>query len=139
MGGHVREGIAIYHFLRGLPIHVTTYNAGTTQSIAVVVFLESGEERKATPFANFMTHMSRCHPMPMSAEHLAIVLQSVQMDDFATDSIIREHTTLTDAQWERRKRTDLFLSADEALACGLITEIGSFRPEDGSPIFNISA
>ena len=39
-GGTVADGIALYNYLRTLPIELHLYNAGTVSSIAVIVVLE---------------------------------------------------------------------------------------------------
>jgi ATP-dependent Clp protease, protease subunit len=54
-GGEVAAGIALYNFLRALPVRVVTHNIGSIDSIAVVVFL-AGERRYATPTATFLFH-----------------------------------------------------------------------------------
>src|SRR5579859_1867486 len=54
-GGMVSEGVAIYNYLRGLPINLITYNGGSVASIAVLVYL-SGKTRKASATSTFMIH-----------------------------------------------------------------------------------
>ena len=54
-GGQVREGIAIYNILRGLPCDIVTHNAANVDSIGNVVFL-AGAKRYAAPSATFMFH-----------------------------------------------------------------------------------
>src|SRR5260370_24397301 len=54
-GGNVEVGIALYNFLRALPVKIAFHNTGSADSIATVVFL-AGEERYATNHATFMIH-----------------------------------------------------------------------------------
>ncbi len=37
-GGSVAHGIAIYNFLRGIPVEILTHNFGTVDSIGIIVF-----------------------------------------------------------------------------------------------------
>jgi ATP-dependent Clp protease protease subunit len=38
-GGFVGDGIAIYNYLRNVPIEIIAYNGGMVSSIAVLVFI----------------------------------------------------------------------------------------------------
>ena len=55
MGGYVADGIYLYNHMRGLPVKVVAYNAGSVSSIAVAVFL-AAEERYCSSHAMFMIH-----------------------------------------------------------------------------------
>ena len=54
-GGNLAAGFAAYHFLRSLPIAVTTHNLGNVESIAVLLFL-AGAKRFVVPHGRFMLH-----------------------------------------------------------------------------------
>src|SRR5690554_2608812 len=54
-GGTVYSGIAVYNFIKALPVKVTTHNVSRVDSIANVVFL-AGDERFAAPNASFLFH-----------------------------------------------------------------------------------
>jgi ATP-dependent protease ClpP protease subunit len=54
-GGEVACGMAIYSFLRALPVKVTMHNIGSVDSIGNVIFA-AADERKATPHATFLFH-----------------------------------------------------------------------------------
>lgn len=54
-GGSINAGIALYNYLRTLPIKVTMHNMGMIASIATVVFL-AGDDRYACPHATFLFH-----------------------------------------------------------------------------------
>ena len=54
-GGQVDAGIALYNFLRALPVKLAFHNIGAVDSIANVVF-SAGEERFATAHATFLLH-----------------------------------------------------------------------------------
>lgn len=54
-GGSVAHGIAIYNFLRGIPMEVVTHNFGTVDSIGIIIFC-AGETRLSVPHARFFLH-----------------------------------------------------------------------------------
>ncbi len=54
-GGAVREGIALYNILTGLPCEIVTHNVANVDSIGNVLFL-AGAKRYASPNATFMFH-----------------------------------------------------------------------------------
>src|SRR5690348_17973220 len=54
-GGGVNAGIVLYHYIKGLPIKVTTHNIGQVDSIGNMVFL-AGEERIASQATSFLLH-----------------------------------------------------------------------------------
>jgi ATP-dependent Clp protease, protease subunit len=54
-GGSVDAGVAIYNYLRALPVKLVMHNSGAIDSIANVIF-HAADERKATPHATFLFH-----------------------------------------------------------------------------------
>jgi ATP-dependent Clp protease protease subunit len=54
-GGSVFHGLSIHNFLKGSPVDVTTYNFGTVDSIATVIFC-AGSTRRCVPHARFLIH-----------------------------------------------------------------------------------
>lgn len=54
-GGDVDPGIALYNFLKSLPLKVIMHNIGSIDSIANVVFL-AGKERYASKHTSFLFH-----------------------------------------------------------------------------------
>ena len=48
-GCFIDPGMAMYNFLRGIPVSVTTYNYGSVDSVATVVYC-AGKRRLATPY-----------------------------------------------------------------------------------------
>jgi hypothetical protein len=57
------------------------------------------------------------------------------LDDKRTETILRNHLTLPDDKWEHFDHDDLYLSGEEAVACGLADEIGEFSPAKDNRIF----
>jgi ATP-dependent protease ClpP protease subunit len=54
-GGSVDAGIAIYNYLRALPVEIIMHNTGAIDSIANVIF-HAADERHATPHSTFLFH-----------------------------------------------------------------------------------
>jgi ATP-dependent Clp protease protease subunit len=54
-GGSVDAGIALYNYLRALPVGLVMHNTGSIDSVANVVFL-AADERYASPVASFLLH-----------------------------------------------------------------------------------
>lgn len=54
-GGDAFYGMSTYHYLRGLPITITTHNFGTVDSAAVVLYC-CGSFRLSVPQAQFLLH-----------------------------------------------------------------------------------
>jgi ATP-dependent Clp protease protease subunit len=56
-GGNVEAGTAIHGFLKSLPEDIYTYNIGTTDSIANVIFLSADRDKRfAVQHATFLFH-----------------------------------------------------------------------------------
>ncbi|HEU4845508.1 MAG TPA: ATP-dependent Clp protease proteolytic subunit [Burkholderiaceae bacterium] len=136
-GGYVSDGICLYNYLSKLPIHFVTYNAGAVASIAVIVFL-AGERRYASETARFMVHKSHASaPHGARPDALRIIVEGLQADDARTEQIIREHVRLTEEHWQIHAYSDLHLTANEALAVGLIDQVLDFAPPKGQRVTNI--
>lgn len=54
-GGSVDAGVALYNYLRALPVPLVMHNTGSVDSIANVVFL-AADERYANPDSSFLLH-----------------------------------------------------------------------------------
>jgi len=66
-GGSVAHGIAIYNFLKGIPMDVICHNFGTVDSIGVIIFC-AAEHRYSVPNARFFLH-----PVGMDIDRLTRV------------------------------------------------------------------
>lgn len=135
-GGTVSDGVALYNYLRVLPIEVSLYNVGTVSSIAALAYL-GAKVRKTSARATFMLHRTQVTLQNVRAERLHGISTSIRMDDERTEKILRTHLKLSKKLWAVHEVADLWLSADEALECGLATEIGEFAPPPGTMIFSV--
>jgi ATP-dependent Clp protease, protease subunit len=138
LGGGVSEGVCLYNFFRTLPIDLTLYNSGSVSSAAVIAFL-GAKKRKVSAHATFMIHRTYSSPQFANASRLQSAANSAIIDDQRTEAILRENLNLSPEQWEIHKVTELWLTANDAVACGLAHEIAEFSPPIGSPLYNIPA
>ncbi len=136
-GGFVWEGVAVYNYLRNLPLEIVTYNAVAVQSIAVLMYL-AGTVRRASADASFLIHKTTFSiAAPQTAEMLRHRASAAERDDLNTDAILRSQISLPESQWALRDKADLIFGAEEAKKFGLVHEIADFAPPPGSQIFNI--
>lgn len=136
-GGLVDDGIAIYNYLSNLPIEITTYNGGSVQSIAVLVYL-AGKVRKASRNASFLIHKTSFgFPVNPTAEMMRLRADAAEHCDKNVDSILRAHINMPDERWALRDRSDIIIAAAEAVGFALVHEIGNFTPPPGCQLYNI--
>lgn len=136
-GGYVSDGICLYNYLSKLPFKLVTYNAGAVASIAVTLFL-SGAKRYASETARFMVHKSHATASPGARpDALKIIVDGLRADDLRTEQILKKHVRLNEEHWMVHAYSDLHLTAQEALAVGLVDGIADFAPPRGQRIINI--
>lgn len=132
-GGAVGDGVMLYNFLRALPVETYLYNVGQVSSAGVLVYL-GAKHRIASPHALFMLHKTTWggpSAPSLDAGALDAVANSLTLDDERTIEIWEEHIKLTPAMKRGVKRGDLFLTAQQALECGLATELRDFACPSG--------
>jgi ATP-dependent Clp protease, protease subunit len=134
-GGAVSDGVCLYNFFRSLPLDLTLYNVGNVSSAATIAFL-GAKKRKTSAYATFMIHRAQSPAQAATAERLHAIAHSVIADDERIEAILRSGLTLSEDQWTVQKSADLWLTAKEAVTCGL-AEIGEFAPPAQTVIFNI--
>jgi ATP-dependent Clp protease protease subunit len=136
-GGAVGDGIAIYNYLRYLPIEIVTYNAGAVESIAVLPYL-AGRIRRASRHAVFMLHKTVWpNPAPLGAMELSIRAEASRLHDANVEAILRSEISLPDEKWTTHNTSDLVIGAPDAVDYRLVHEIADFRPPHGAPLINI--
>jgi ATP-dependent Clp protease protease subunit len=138
-GGTVVDGICLFNVFRALPFDLTLYNAGGVYSIATLAYL-GAKKRKTSAYASFLIHRTRTGSnQPTTASQLKAVTEGLLADDQRTESILRQHLTLSDEEWKHLDYNDLQISAARAVEIGLAHEIGEFNPPLGSQLFNVPA
>jgi ATP-dependent Clp protease, protease subunit len=124
-GGMVSDGICLYNMFQNTNLNIHLYNAGLVASIGVMAFL-GADVRKCTANAAFMIHKTHFSPTQATVERLQSATNAAILDDARIESILHEHITLSQEQWEVHKFADLWLSADDAVKSKLVTAIEDF-------------
>jgi ATP-dependent Clp protease, protease subunit len=137
LGGGVGEGSCLYNLFRRVPVPLTVYNSGQLCSIAAIAYL-GAPSRIASPRSSFMIHPVHFSPQGAPSESLKRFAETAAIDDSRVNSILKEHLTLTEEQWAIHSRTDLWLTAEDALAAGMVTEIGEFAPPPGRRLWIVA-
>ena len=125
-GGSVDSGLAIYDTIRMMSSPVTTVVAGMAASMGSIVFL-AGEKRIMLPHSRLLIHDPYI-PSGTSGKPLILQeeLEKLMKVREQTAKIIAERTGQTlDWVYEKTK-SDYIMDAQEALACGAATALGSF-------------
>jgi ATP-dependent Clp protease, protease subunit len=141
-GGTVGDGVALYNYLRTLPIDLHLYNGGSVASVAVISFL-GAKHRYTSASATFMIHRTYApaalftSAAAANAARLRGVTQSIEIDDARTLAILKANLTLTDQRLDEYLTTELPFDAKAALQCGLVRSIQEFTPPLGETLFNI--
>lgn len=133
-GGSVNAGIALYHYLRSLPIKVTTHNIGQVDSIGNMVFL-SGENRIASPATSFLLHGVSMRIMgnaQLAKANIKEMLSQVEQDEARIETITSDRTSLTKAKLASFFKAGKSLSPTEAKKYGIVTSIQEFEVPDGA-------
>jgi ATP-dependent Clp protease protease subunit len=136
-GGYVGDGVYLYNHIRALPKPVTMHNTGTVASIATTLFA-AAERRICSPNAVFMMHPIHVPGAgAMATTPLEAALQAALADEQRTEQILRDRTSIPDDMLIARRRSDVYLTADQALKFALVHEIADFTLPAGAQIFQI--
>ena len=137
LGGSVADGMAIYHFLKGLPIQLVMHNGGSVASIGVIVYL-AAHIRKASASAIFMIHKSSLTPNAgTTVTQLQNLAQNLNLEDERTEGILRQHLHMPDDIWERHRYENVTFNATDSAKIGLVHEVSDFCVPPGSQLYNV--
>ena len=120
-GGSVSDGLAIYNALVSHPARVTSRVEGWTASIATILAL-AGETVTMYDNCLFMIH----NPLMVYAGNAADLREQADWLDRVgaiMASIYMGRCTKTEAELQAALDAETYLSADEALAWGFVTEV----------------
>jgi ATP-dependent Clp protease protease subunit len=140
-GGSFEEAVAIYNLIRTLPADVVTVNMGQIASAGIIPFL-AAEKRWACNHSYFHFHnLAWIYDRPQTvhriqmADHINIIDKEREL----YRNILKDHTALTNADFEALKLLDQPLVWDASFAKekGIIQEIGIPALPQGTPIFNV--
>ncbi|MCZ0814385.1 ATP-dependent Clp protease proteolytic subunit [Roseovarius sp. EGI FJ00037] len=134
-GGNVGEGIAVYNFLKALPVPVVTYNTGKVDSIGNVIY-QAGTRRLCATTSSFMFHgvgfaVEKAH---FEMKQVRERLEMIKNDQAMISDIMVRHTDLSADDVENLFLEMAFLSAQEALNRRITDEIRDIRLPNGLPV-----
>ena len=121
-GGELFGGLALYDYLRALPVVVHTIAIGKVMSAGTLIFL-AGEIRSCYKHTYFMVHNL--------SDNLSGTIQSLETD-MALNKILneqmvniyKEHTNIKHKkEWRKRLMQDTYIDAKEAKEIGFVHEI----------------
>jgi ATP-dependent Clp protease protease subunit len=128
-GGVVTAGLAIYDTMRYVRPPVHTLCVGQAASMASLLLCAGAKgERRATPHARVMLHQPLGGAQGQASDVLIQAREISRLRDILTDLYCR-HTGADRAKVERTLDRDSYLSADEAVAWGLLDHVIDERDE----------
>ncbi len=120
-GGDVYQGFAIFDMIRKFPADVTIIGTGAVMSMAAMI-LQAAKTRVLDPYATVLLHHG--------SDHFEGDAQNFERwGDFAKrlrrtcNQILAARTGKSETYWNNKQKSDLILTAREALDLGLADEV----------------
>lgn len=138
-GGNVDPGIAIYNFLKGLPIEVITHNYGSCDSIAALVFC-SGIKRYTVNNSRFLIHGIGLTVQNQRFDEINLreTLDSLKNQRETISKIIAKECKKEIGDVEQDMLKGIILTPDQAIKYGLVTEIKDDLIPSGTNFINVT-
>lgn len=139
-GGVVDEGMALYGFIKSLPVGITIHNIGNIDSIALAVYL-AATTRVANPSSTFLMHdFYFPNPVPITNRHQASDI-SVGLTGARNRfmEILKSDTGMTNDQFQSLKFLDetSIQTAATAKKIGIVHQIQQALVPEGTELFNV--
>jgi ATP-dependent Clp protease protease subunit len=126
-GGSVTAGMAIYDTIQFLKCDVATFCVGQAASMgAVLLAAGAAKKRYALPNARIMIHQPWGGVQGQAADISIQAKEILRLRD-SLNGILAFHTGKTISDIENDTDRDNFMSADEAMAYGLVDEVVKSR------------
>ena len=126
-GGLITPTFSVYSLIRALPARINTHATGFVASAACLLFL-AGQNRTADRAARFLFHPAQV-PVTgtLNGQQMQDRLVAFDTINATTTQIYKDRTSLTDAEIERFGRQEVFYTAEQALANGVIQSIADLH------------
>jgi ATP-dependent Clp protease, protease subunit len=124
-GGSVFHGISAYNFIKGIPIEVDTYNFGSIDSIAGVIY-SAGKKRFSAPNARFLIHsvsLGVSQAASFEEKKLKELMEGLAIDRENIAKIIAANCSKTQLDIEKIMLEGVTWSPEQAKEFGLAHEI----------------
>lgn len=136
-GGTVFHGISAYNFLKGIPAKIETYNFGSADSIATVIFC-AGSKRFCVPNARFLIHGIGWSPSGRFEEkQLNEQIKGMAVDRENIAKIIAENCNKKQKEVEKIMFKGTTFNPEKAKNFGLVHEIKNELLLQGEEIIGI--
>ena len=139
-GGQVEPGIALYNFLRALPVEIIMHNTGSIDSIANIIFL-AADTRYTSVHSSFLFHginWNFAANTSLNKSQLNEILSSIDLSETKISGIITERTKLTTQEVHALFFQGECKDPDFALSKGVISEIKDPSITKGVPILSFN-
>lgn len=126
-GGSVFHGVSVYNYLKGINMNVTTYNFGSADSIATILFC-AGNKRICVPHSRFLIHPVSQQGNPkliLREKDLDESIKGMQIDTEIIAKIIAATTKQDIKKVEDDMSNSTTLNSEQAKEYGLATDIQS--------------
>jgi ATP-dependent protease ClpP protease subunit len=128
-GGTVFHGISAYNFLKGIPAEIETYNFGTVDSIATVIYC-AGSKRFCVPNARFLIHgvgWGTNGPARFEEKQLKEQIKGLEIDRENIARIIAENCNKKPEEVEKMMYDGTTLNPEQAKEFGLVHDIKEIK------------
>lgn len=139
-GGEVDAGVALYNFLKALPIKIVMHNIGVIDSIANVVFV-AGEKRYAVPHSTFLFHgvmWGLTGPSNLSLQNIKEILSQVNQKHDTIAGIICQNTSMQEKTIKKLFAQGETKDVNFALEKGIIHKVELAKIPHGSLLVSIN-
>ncbi|MCX5668890.1 MAG: ATP-dependent Clp protease proteolytic subunit [Candidatus Omnitrophica bacterium] len=138
-GGYVDPGIAIYNFLKGLPIEVNTHNYASCDSIAGVVFC-AGLKRYTVSNSRFLIHgiSITYQNQQFNETGLQEACNSLRNQRETMSKIIAKECNKKVEDVEKDMLQGIILAPEDATKYGLVSEVRDKLIPDGINFINVT-
>lgn len=125
LGGKVFWGLTAYNFLKGIPAKIDTYNIGSVDSAALMLYC-AGKNRYSVWHARFLLHGTRFN-LPKDTEldekQLDETIRTLKMDNENIVGIVAETTGRPEETVKKDLYEGIVLNPEKAVKVGLVSEI----------------
>lgn len=139
-GGGVEPAIALYHFIKALPLDVVMHSTGSIDSCALLIFL-AGTKRLAPSNSSFLIHgVTWGFQADTTLTRASWAEQETQwsISEKKFIGIVLENTTLTEKEIRDLLDGGKVIVPQFALEKGIIHEIGEVKIPQGSLIIPLT-
>jgi ATP-dependent Clp protease protease subunit len=122
-GGSVTAGLAIYDTMQFVPCDIATYCIGQAASMGAVLLAAGTKgKRHALPHSRIMIHQPWGGAAGTAAD-IEIQARELNRNKQVIVEALAKHTGRTEEEVERDSDRDFFMTAEEALAYGIVDEV----------------